>query len=183
MSTVEQLVRLRYRYLPDHLIGEVLSKRWADNAVPVIALVIAFATFKAATPNLFTPGGLYNLSGQASEFGLMAVALTVVVLSGGIDLSISSIFALCALTILTALNAYHLPLFEAIALTVAVGALCGAVNGILIGYLRLRAFLTTLVTLILFRSAFEILLPQFATQVVIGSSDSSLWAKLQTGSA
>src|SRR5882757_9145267 len=135
MSTVEQLVRLRYRYLPDHLIGEILSKRWADNAVPVLTLVTVIITFKAVTPNIFTPGGLYNLSGQVSEFGLMAVALTVVVLSGGIDLSISSTFALCALTILTALNAYHMHLFAAVALTVAVGAACGTVNGVLIGYL------------------------------------------------
>src|SRR5260221_2720787 len=112
----------------------------------------------------------------------MAIALTVVVLSGGIDLSISSTFALCALTVLTALNAYHLPLSAAVGLTLIVGALCGAVNGVLIGYLRLRAFLTTLVTLVLFRSAYELLLPRFATLVVIGNSDSQLWANLENGS-
>jgi len=182
VTTVENLIRLRYRYLPDHLIGELLSKRWADNAVPFFALIVVIAAFGAITPNLFSTAGLYDLSGQGSEFCLMALALTVVVISGGIDLSIGSIFALCALTVLTSLNVYHLPLPDAVALTLAVGAACGALNGVLIGYLRLRAFLTTLVTLILFRSAYEILLPQFATQIVVGSSDSRLWAKLETGS-
>lgn len=183
MSTTHSLTRLRYRFFPDHLIGEILSKRWTDNVVPFLALIVVLAVFGVATPSLFSTAGMYNLSGQISDFCLMAIALTVVVLSGGIDLSISSVFALCALTILTSLNVYHLALPPAIALTVVVGAVCGAVNGFLIGYLRLRAFLTTLVTLILFRSAYEILLPQFATQVVIGSSDSDMWAKLQTGSA
>jgi ribose transport system permease protein len=182
VTTFQNLIRLRYRYLPDHLIGELLSKRWADNAVPFLALIVVMVVFGSITPHMFSAGGLYDLSGQASDFCLMALALTVVVLSGGIDLSISSIFALCALTVLTSLNAYHLPLWEAVVLTVAVGAVCGAVNGVLIGYLRLRAFLTTLVTLIMFRSAYEILLPLFATRVVLGSSDSDLWANLQNGS-
>ena len=33
--------QLRYRYLPDHLIGELLSKRWIDNAIPFLVLVVA----------------------------------------------------------------------------------------------------------------------------------------------
>lgn len=42
--------------------------------------------------------------------------------------------------------------------TIACGALLGAINGVLIGYLRLRAFITTLITLIIFRSAYDLLL-------------------------
>src|SRR5258705_6630848 len=86
------------------------------------------------------------------------------------------------MTVLTALNVYDLPLPAAVALTLTAGAVCGAVNGFLIGFLRLRAFLTTLVTLILFRAAYELLVPNLATQIVLGVPDSEMWTEFQTGS-
>lgn len=182
MHVPESLVRFRSRFLPDHLVGEVLSKRWTDNAIPFFALILVVVVFGSINPALFSTYGLFDLAGQASEFGLMAIALTVVMLSGGIDLSIGSIFALCALVMLTALNVYNLPFEAGLALTLATGALCGAVNGALIGYLRLRAFLTTLVTLIMFRSIYELILPNFATRIVLGVPDSAIWAELGMGS-
>ena len=48
---------------------------------------------------------------------------------------------------------------------IALGIVCGAINGILVGYLRLRAFLTTLVTLIVFRSIYDGDFPQFAHDI------------------
>ncbi|WP_319517660.1 SMP-30/gluconolactonase/LRE family protein [uncultured Martelella sp.] len=176
------LTRLRYRYFPDHVVGEILSKRWTDNAIPVFALLVALVLFGSFNPSMFTAFGLYDFAGQISEFGLVAIALSIVMISGGIDLSVGSIFALCGLTILTALNVYELPLGLAVVITIGVGALCGAINGILIGYLRLRAFLTTLVTLIMFRSIYELVLPHFATDIVMGMPESAVWDALGFGS-
>ncbi len=53
---------------------------------------------------------------------------------------------------------------------VALGVACGAINGYLIGYLRLRAFLTTLVTLIIFRSIYDILFLRMSTAIVASFS-------------
>lgn len=178
---MEAFNRLRYRFIPYHVMGEILTKRWTDNAIPLLALLMAVASIASVSPSMFTGAGLVDMLAQMAEFGLLAIALTVVMISGGVDLSIGSIFALCAMTLLSALNVHHLSLPVALALTAAVGALCGAVNGLLIGYLRLRAFLTTLVTLILFRSIYDILLPDMATEIVVGSNDSTLWTQLSTG--
>ncbi len=142
----------------------------------------ALAIFMALTPGMFSAFGLFDLTGQMAEFGLLAIALTVVMISGGIDLSVGSIFALCVLTILTCLNVWQLPLGVALLVTLAVGGFCGAINGFLIGYMRLRAFLTTLVTLIIFRSVYELIFPQFGTRIIMGMSDSALWQVIGTGS-
>lgn len=175
MSLSETFVRARSKYFPDHLVGELLTKRWSDNAVPFLALILVVCVFGTINPSMFSAYGLFDLAGQVSEYGLMAIAMTVVMIAGGIDLSIGSVFALCALTVLTSLNVYNLPLGVAFGLTLLVGALCGALNGVLIGYLGLRAFLTTLVTLILFRSIYVLVLPNFATSIVTGMSDSTIW--------
>ncbi len=45
MTLRERLLRLRYNFIPDHLIGEILTKRWTDNAIPFVALVITIAIF------------------------------------------------------------------------------------------------------------------------------------------
>ena len=66
-------------------------------------------------------------------------------------------------------------------LILAFGVLCGAVNGVLIGYLRLRAFLTTLVTLIIFRSIYEIVFLRMSTSIMSGFSDSDLWLFIGEG--
>ncbi len=58
---------------------------------------------------------------------------------------------------------------------------CGSINGYLIGYLRLRAFLTTLVTLIIFRSIYDILFLRMSTAIVAGYSDSDLLFFIGTG--
>jgi ribose transport system permease protein len=182
MSLSETFVRARSKYFPDHIIGEILTKRWSDNAVPFAALILVVAVFGSLNPAMFSAYGLFDLAGQVSEYGLMAIALTVVMIAGGIDLSIGSVFALSALTILASLNVYNLPLGVAFALTLGVGAICGAINGILIGFLRLRAFLTTLVTLIMFRSIYEIIMPNFATKIVLGFPDSTIWNEMGLGS-
>ena len=132
------LTKLRYRHVPDHLFGEVLSKPWIDNAVPFIALIATLGTFMALQPSMFSAYGLVDLSRQLAEFGLLVVALTVVMISGGIDLAIGSIFALCILTIMTCLNVLGWPLGTSVLATAGVGAFCGAINGVLIGFLRLR---------------------------------------------
>src|SRR6185436_2422657 len=52
------LLRLRYRYWPDHLLGEILSKRWTETAIPVIVLLIITILLSRAIPGFLTAGGL-----------------------------------------------------------------------------------------------------------------------------
>jgi len=166
----DKLTRLRYKYLPEHLVGEILSKRWIDNAIPFLALIVTIVVFGWLLPGFFSLASLSDLGRQIAEFGLIVLALAIVLLSGGIDLSVGSVFSLAVLASLLGINVWELPVPVVLAGVLVMGAACGAVNGILIGYLRLRAFLTTLVTLIIFRSIYEIVFLRYSTALVSGYS-------------
>jgi len=174
VASSDLLTRLRYRYLPDHVVGEILTKRWIDNAIPFLALVIAVAVFGSILPDFFSLTSLSDLGRQVAEFGLIVLGLSIVLMSGGIDLSVSSIFTLSVLFSLIGANVEAWPVPVVLVMVLALGVACGAVNGFLVGYLRLRAFLTTLVTLIIFRSIYDLLFVKMSTAIVAGFSDSPL---------
>ncbi len=69
----------------------------------------------------------------------MVIGLTVVMLAGGIDLAVGSIFALSAFAAVAVFFIFELPTGVALLASIATGAVFGAINGYLIGYLRLRA--------------------------------------------
>jgi ribose transport system permease protein len=175
MSFRERAARLRYNYVPDHLIGEILTKRWADNAIPFLALVITIAGFGSAISGFFKPQSLSDSTRQLGEFSIVVTGLTIVMLGGGIDLSVGSIFALAAFAAVSTLFIFDLPTWMALGAALLTGIACGSLNGFLIGYLRLRAFLTTLVTFIIGRALYDMLIVKFAAQVQLSSVTSDVW--------
>ncbi|APX24954.1 MAG: ABC transporter permease [Rhodobacteraceae bacterium] len=158
--------RLRYRLIPDHLLGEILAKPWIDTAIPAIILAITIAVFAALTPDFYSASNLGNLGRVLGEYLIIALGQAVVILAGGIDLSIGSIFALCNFVGIFLVFTAKLHVLLALPLVIAIGGLIGAFNGYLIGYLRLRAFLTTLVTLIIVRSITDILVVRYGSSLI-----------------
>ena len=181
LTRTEATAALRSKLLPDHLIGEVLSKRWVDNAIPFGALLLCIVLFSSIVPDFVSMSTVGELARQSSEFGLLALGMSIVVIGGGIDLSIGSLFALTVLACLLQMNVMGWSMWISIPGTLLVGALCGAINGYLVGYLRLRAFLTTLVTLVIYRSIYELIFPRFASAIVANTPDSSAWDFLGAG--
>lgn len=181
-SNNDSLVRLMNKYFPRHIIGEILTKRWVDNAVPFLSLVLVLCIFGSIIPNFFSLTSMTDLGRQVAEFGLVVLALSIVMISGGIDLSVASIFTLAVLLSLIGINVYDWPVFSVLGAVLFLGAACGAVNGYLIGYLRLRAFLTTLVTLVIFRSIYDIFFLRMSTAIVSGFPDSELLFFIGEGS-
>ena len=175
MSFRERLQAWRYNLIPDHLIGELLTKRWTDNAIPFLALVITVATFGSLIPGFFKLHSLQESTRQLGEFSLVVIGLTVVMLGGGIDLAVGSIFALSAFAAVACFFIFDLPVWVAFAASIGVGVMFGAVNGYLIGYLQLRAFLTTLVTFIIGRAIYDILVVSFGSLVQTSSATSPIW--------
>jgi ribose transport system permease protein len=171
----ETLVRWRYRYWPDHLLGEVLSKRWTETAVPVILLVVVALALSRAIDGFLSPASLADAARQAGEIGFVVFGMALVMIVGGIDLSVGSIFALTNFSALYCMHVLRWPVAAVVPVTLAAGALLGALNGLLIGYFRLRAFITTLITLIVYRAAYDLLILQFSTQISAGFPDSRLW--------
>ncbi len=177
----ETLTRLRYRYWPDHWVGEILSKRWTETAIPVLLLIVVVIASGRLIGNFYTPGVLADTLRQAGEIGLIVLGMALVMIVGGIDLSVGSMFALTNFCALMLMHVLKWPVAFAVLGTLVCGACLGAINGLLIGYLRLRAFLTTLITLIIFRSVYEILSMQYSTEIAGNLPDSEVWNFLGDG--
>ena len=175
MTFHERLKVWRYNLVPYHIIGEVLTKRWTDSAIPFVTLIVTVAAFGTAIPGFF---GLYSLqesTRQLGEFSLVVIGELVVMLGGGLDLAVGAIFALSSFAAILTFFIFDMPVWMAFMAAVATGLIFGAVNGYLIGYIRLRAFLTTLVTLIIGRTLFEILTVHFGSQVSRSQVSSDFW--------
>jgi ribose transport system permease protein len=145
----DRLTELRYRWWPDHLLGEILAKRWMETAIPVVVLIGVSLALSSAIPNFLSASSLADTGRQAGEIGFIVLGMALVMIVGGIDLSVGSMFALTNFCALYFMHVLKWPVAGAVVATLAFGAALGAVNGVLIGYFRLRAFLTTLITLII----------------------------------
>lgn len=177
----ELLTRLRYQLWPDHWVGEILSKRWTETAVPLILLALVVLASGRVVPNFYSAGVLADTLRQAGELGFVVLGMGLVMMVGGIDLSVGSIFALTNFCVLVFMHVLKWPVALALPATLLCGAALGAVNGLLIGYLRLRAFLTTLITLIIFRSIYEVVSLEYSTAIAGGLPESAVWDFLGNG--
>ena len=100
-------------------------------------------TLWVATPHFLTVSNLLNVLEQTAINAIVAVGMTFVIISGGIDLSVGSVLALSGIALGSALQAgAAVPV--AIALALAVGLGCGLVNGVLVTFGRLPPFIATL---------------------------------------
>src|ERR1700683_1321600 len=79
----DALLRFRYRYWPDHLLGEILSKRWTETAIPVIVLLIVTIALSRSIPGFLSPGSLADTGRQAGEIGIVVLGLALVLLVSG----------------------------------------------------------------------------------------------------
>jgi ribose transport system permease protein len=174
MSLRETVIRLRFKFVPDHLLGEILTKSWIDNTVPFIALITSLLVFNSLIPNFFSAGNLTDATRQLGEFAFVTYAMAIVMLAGGIDLSVGSNFALGNLMTLLLMNIVGWPAWIVIPTVIAICGAVGLLNGVLIGYLRLRAFLTTLATLIIVRAVVDWLLLHYAVDIATNVPDSAL---------
>lgn len=97
----------------------------------------------AATPHFLTVSNLLNVLEQTSINAIVAVGMTYVIISGGIDLSVGSVLAVSGIALALALEG-GLPAPAAILLALATGTACGLANGLLITFGRLPPFIATL---------------------------------------
>ncbi len=101
-----------------------------EGAVPVLLTTALGVLLLAATPvRLSDAGAVMN---EVAERGLVAIGLTIVLVAGGIDLSVGSIVGVIAIGSLVAMRAWGVPPIAVVALAPVVGGLLGAVNGFFI---------------------------------------------------
>ena len=128
---------------------------YGHKAVLVGALAAEVALFSAIAPHFFTIGNFFEISRLGVELGLLAIAMTPVLITGGIDLSVGAMMGLSAVCLGAAWRDWHLPLPAAVMLSVAVGAAGGALNAALISILALPPLIVTLGSMALFRGIAE----------------------------
>lgn len=109
-----------------------------------IALLLLVAFFGFAADNFFTTGTLTAILTQLPALTVVTIGMTLVLISGGIDLSVGSVVALSSAVIGIAFTVFELPLFFAACLGIAAGGCAGLVNGVLGAYFRLPIFIVTL---------------------------------------
>jgi ribose transport system permease protein len=120
---------------------------------PLLALTIAWIVFAALRPESFTrTATLVTMARQTVIVGIATVGMTLIIIQGGIDLSVGSAVALTSVIVAKLLKAGHGPLV-ACGAGIVVGAATGAFNGVLIARGRLLPFIVTLGTMSMWRGA------------------------------
>ncbi|MDB5554407.1 MAG: transporter permease [Rhizobium sp.] len=178
----ETWTRWRYRLVPDHVVGEILAKTWIDTLIPVVFLAAVLTFFSIELPGWLAGSNLSDIAQIYGEYLIIIIGITFVMMAGGIDLSVGSTFALCNLAALMLINSMELNLAVGIPVIMLLGGLIGLVNGLLIGYLGMRAFLTTLVTLIIVRAVVEQGLLDYGQIISSGFNASASWEFMAIGS-
>jgi ribose transport system permease protein len=119
---------------------------WVFLAVIVACVFLAFATNSFATAN-----NLFNVTRNFTFVAVIALGMTIVIISGGIDLSVGSVLCLCSMILAVVMHdGYSIEVGIAAALGTAL--IIGAINGVLIAYLGIPPFVVTLAMLSIARS-------------------------------
>ena len=126
------------------------TKAWLMEQKSLIALLVLIAVVSTMSPNFFTVNNLFNILQQTSVNAIMAVGMTLVILTSGIDLSVGSLLALTG-AVAASIVGIEVNALVAVAAALALGAAIGAVTGVIVARGRVQAFIATLVMMLLLR--------------------------------
>lgn len=124
---------------------------FAEFVGPVVALLLIIVVVALTTPNFIAIDNFQNIAMQAAVLSIVAIGSTVVILTGGIDLSPGSMIALLTMVLASLIKLDGWSLLIAIPAALLCGALLGAVNGFFVAYLRIPSFIVTLAALSIFK--------------------------------
>jgi ribose/xylose/arabinose/galactoside ABC-type transport system permease subunit len=128
-----------------HIGQQVRDVVQQQGALIALIIVVTFSFIRYDNFNTIT---IYSVLNFNAQFGLIALGMTFVIMTGGIDLSVGGIAAIAS--VVAALNSSH-GFFYALFLAIVVGTLVGMVNGFIVAWMRIPPFITTLATLYIVR--------------------------------
>lgn len=123
----------------------------AARSVVALLLILALGAIFHHRGAFFRPETHKAALRQTAEYGMMACGMTLVIISGGIDLAVGSILALSAVLFSLATIHWGWPAWYAVPATLAVGAGCGLVSGTLTAWCRMQPFIATLAMMVIAR--------------------------------
>jgi ribose transport system permease protein len=121
-----------------------------QRLLPFLTLIALFIALSIASPNFLTSTNLSSVVRQTAVINIMALGMTLVIISGGIDLSVGSILALAGLLGTRAMER-HAGIPAGLLIGILMGTLCGFANGTMITLLRINPFIVTLGTMGIYR--------------------------------
>lgn len=133
----------RGRVLPFPVTGQ--------EVVLLVVIAVLWVLLALSTPSFLTTGSIVPLLVSTAPVALVGVGMTVVIITGGIDVSVGSMLTACSVVVARTMVGQGIPLPVAVLLGVAVGGALGLVNGLLIAYGRVHAIIITFGTLNLFQ--------------------------------
>lgn len=135
-----------------------------------VLLCIVMSIF---SPSFCTPQNLMLIIKQSSIIGILAIGMTMVIITGEIDLSVGSVIALSSVcsAMFGGLADQNMPVIIPLLVGIAVGALCGLANGVMVAYVRFPSFIITLAMTMIARGIAKVLCNG---RPVFGISDSFL---------
>ncbi len=116
-----------------------------------ILLVVLCVVLAVLNPSFLAAVNLQNLARLIGIYGIFSIGLGLVIITGGIDLSVGSVFALLGVLLSIFLVEWHLPAIVAVPLVILVTTLVGALNGFLITKIKIQSFIATLCGLLFYR--------------------------------
>ena len=126
-------------------IASSKSASWANWVVgvqgPLLGLILLCVVFTFTTNVFFSVRNALNVLDQVTVLGILAVGMTLVIVIGGIDLSVGSILAVVMMVMGWLKETFSVPLPLAILIALLCGALCGLTNGLLVTKARLPALM------------------------------------------
>src|SRR5207249_5914226 len=134
---------------------------WRERFFPnnewvlLLVIVIECAVFSVTGNNFLSAANAFEITRLSVEIGLLALALTPIIITGGIDLSVGSMIGLAAVVLGGLWRDAHLPIVFAAVVTLVVGIGGGAVNAFMISRLNFPPLIVTLGTFSLFRGVAE----------------------------
>src|SRR2546428_6486694 len=138
-----------------------LQAPWRERLFPnnewvlLLVILIESAIFSVTGNNFLTAANAFEVTRLAVEIGLLALALTPIIITGGIDLSVGSMMGLAAVVLGILWRDAHLPMPFAAAFALLIGLLGGAINALMIARLKFPPLIVTLGTFSLFRGVAE----------------------------
>lgn len=163
-------------------VAEVLSKRWMETLIPWVVFVVVAAITVSIIPGYLEPDNLATTLRQFGEFAFVGLAMGIVLIGGGVDLSVGALFALINLLALYLFYITGLNSFAIVGACLVAGAVLGAVNGFLVGILRARSFLTTMATLIIGFATVRLLLEKYGVAIASSGNVDPVWDYIGYGS-
>jgi rhamnose transport system substrate-binding protein/rhamnose transport system permease protein len=142
-------------------LPQTVFNRWRERLFPngegilLLAILAEAVIFSAIADKFLTLGNFFEILRFSVELGVIALALTPVIITGGIDLSVGSMMGLAAVVFGAAWRDWGLPLPAAAAIAVLAGCGGGALNGTLVARLDLPPLVVTLATFSMFRGIAE----------------------------